>query len=323
MRVHDLEGPDALRCDLLEPPPLAERQVRIAVKAAGLNYPDLLMTRGGYQRRPDLPFAPGMEVSGVVLETGPGVTQVDVGQRVMAMGRSGGFSEQFVAAESATLPLPDGFSDEEGATFCVAGVTAHHALVDKAAISSADTCLIAGASGGVGLAAVQLAKARGARVIALASGDAKQAAVRRAGADHLIDYAADDIREAVRAATDGALATVVYDPVGGELAQTMLRCLGWNGLYLIIGFTSGAPARFETNKLLIKSHRVAGVRAGESHARAPHLAAAAFRELQERAAAGQMTPHVGETFALEDAAAALKRMEARGVVGRLAVLTGS
>ena len=315
-----LEGPDSLEVRSLPAPELGPQDVRIAVKAAGANFPDLLMTRGGYQLRPDLPFVPGMEAAGDVIEIGRDVTGLKPGDRVMAQLRLGGFAEQAVAPAAQMFPLSDALSYEEGAAWYVAATTAWHALHDKAQLRPDETVLVLGASGGVGMAAVQLARHMGATVIGLASSEAKCTTIRAAGADHAFLNDTPDLPDAVKAATGGKGVDVVYDPVGGPLAITATRTLGWGGRYLIVGFASGEIPKFPANHVLIKGYTVMGLRAGEATRRDPALAKRTRAALIDLAGQGVMRPTISHRFPLDQAGDALKALENRSVIGRAVVM---
>ena len=315
-----LEGPGSLEVQTLAVPPLAEKEVRIAVRAAGLNFPDLLMTRGGYQFRPDPPFVPGVEAAGDIIDVGPGVTRFARGDRVIAPVRMGAFAEQAVALEDALFHLPACFNYEEGATWFVSATTAWHALNDKANLQPGETLLVLGASGGVGMAAVQLGVHKGARVIGLASTPAKAAAIRAVGAEAVFLNDQADLIEAVKSATKGKGVDVVYDPVGGPLAYAATRMIGWNGRYLIVGFASGDIPSFPANHALIKGYSIMGLRAGEAVRRDPELGQRTHRALAELAEQGVMRPHISHRFALADAAKAFEAMDNRQIIGRAVVL---
>lgn len=315
-----LEGPDSLDIRTLPAPALGPQDVRIAVRAAGANFPDLLMTRGGYQLRPDLPFVPGMEAAGDVLEVGSDVADLKPGDRVMAQLRLGGFAEQAVAPAAQMFPLPDALSYEEGAAWYVAATTAWHALNDKAQIKPGENLLVLGASGGVGMAAVQLGKHMGANVIGLASSEAKLDAIRAAGADHAFLNDTPDLPDAVKAATGSKGIDVVYDPVGGPLAIAATRTLGWGGRYLIVGFASGEIPKFPANHVLIKGYTVMGLRAGEATRRDPELGLRTRAALIDLARQAVMRPAISHRFPLEQAGDALKALENRSVIGRAVVM---
>lgn len=315
-----LEGPDSLEIRSLPCPPLAAGEVRIAIRAAGANFPDLLMTRGGYQLRPELPFVPGMEAAGDVIDVGGGVTNFKPGDRVMAQLRLGAFAEQAVASSAQMFPLPDALTYEEGAAWYVAATTAWHALHDKAQIQPGETLLVLGASGGVGMAAVQLGKHMGAKVIGLASSEAKLDAIRAAGADHAFLNDTPDLPDIVKATTGGKGVDVVYDPVGGPLANTATRTFGWGGRYLIVGFASGEIPKFAANHVLIKGYTVMGLRAGEATRRDPALGVRTRAALIDLAQQGVMRPAISHRFPLDQAGDALKALESRSVIGRAVVM---
>jgi NADPH:quinone reductase len=315
-----LTGPGALRIETREPVALGADDVRVAVRAAGLNFPDLLMTYGKYQFRPDPPFVPGMEMAGEVIEVGSNVTAFKASDRVMGGGKGGAFAEQMVVDAAALKPLPQALSFEEGACWHAAAITAWHALHDKASLQAGESVLILGASGGVGMAALKLAKHKGAMVIATASSLAKREAVLAAGADHALDPADPELAATVKALTGGAGVAVVYDPVGGDLALTATRAIAWGGRYLIVGFASGTIPSFPANHAMIKGYSLIGLRAGESSRRDPELAARSRVALQELAEQGVMRPHISHRFSLDEAADALKVLETRSVIGRAVVV---
>ncbi|MEH6716349.1 NADPH:quinone oxidoreductase family protein [Parasphingorhabdus flavimaris] len=315
----DLTGPDSIEIQTRLPRPLTSGEVRIAVKAAGLNFPDLLMTRGKYQFRPDPPFIPGLEAAGEVLEVAPDVQNFRPGDRVMAGGKGGALAEQWIVSEAAISPLPDALSFAEGACWQSAASTAWHALVARGHLQPGETVLVLGASGGVGMAAVKMAKHIGATVFGVASNEEKREAVHRAGADHLLDSADKDLAAKIKALTDGKGVDVVYDPVGGDLAITATRAIGWDGRYLIVGFASGVVPSFPANHVMIKTYSLIGVRAGEGPRRDPELAKRQTAALRELAQKGVMRPHISHRFSLADAAQALAVLERREAIGRVVV----
>lgn len=318
----DLKGPSALEVRSLDVAPLKPGEVRIAVRAAGINFPDLLMTTGGYQFRPDPPYVPGMEIAGDVLEVAADIDGLRPGDKVMAQMRLGGFAEQAIVPVDAVMPLPPQFSYEEGASWYVAATTAWHALHDKAEIQPGQTMLVLGAAGGVGMAAVQLGKHLGARIIGLASTQDKCAAVIAAGADSAFLNDQPDLLDAVRAAAGPDGVQIVYDPVGGPLAQLATRSFGWGGRYLIVGFASGEIPKFAANHVLIKGYTVMGLRAGEAGRRDPALGARNRAALKALAAEGVMRPHVSHRFSLAEAGAALQALAERKVTGRAVIMPG-
>ncbi|MFM7027314.1 MAG: NADPH:quinone oxidoreductase family protein [Chakrabartia sp.] len=299
---------------------MGEKEVRIAVRAAGLNFPDLLMTKGGYQFRPDPPFVPGVEAAGDIVEIGPGVARFAVGDKVIAPVRMGAFAEQAVALEDALFRLPPVFSYEEGACWFVSATTAWHALNDKADIQPGETLLVLGASGGVGMAAVQLGVHKGARVIGLASSKAKAQAIRAAGAEAAFLNDQPDLIDAVKAATGGKGVDVVYDPVGGPLATAATRMIGWNGRYLVVGFASGEIPNFPANHALIKGYSIMGLRAGEAVRRDPALGLRTHKALADLAELGVMRPHISHRVPLDEAGKVFAAMEERAIIGRAVIL---
>ena len=317
-----LDGPAAIQIRDQPRRALGPGEVRIAVRAAGVNFPDLLMTRGLYQFRPDPPFVGGIEVAGIVSEALGEVPGFAVGDAVMAALRGGGFAEEIIVEASALSALPPALNFEEGAAYRAAAITALHALVDRGALRSGEALLVLGASGGVGMAAVQLGKHLGAVVIAAASTPEKRAATLAAGADHALDPAAEGFVDNVKALTGGRGIDVVYDPVGGDLSTQATRTLGWGGRFLIVGFASGTIPRFPANHALIKGYSLIGLRAGEAARHDPALGSRNTATLAEFAATGVMRPHISHRFALDQTADALRALEARAVIGRAVVVMG-
>ncbi len=315
----ELTGPASISIQTQIPRPLTSGEVRIAVKAAGLNFPDLLMTQGKYQFRPDPPFVPGLEAAGEVIEVAADVQSVKPGDRVMAGGKGGALAEQWIVSAAAVSPLPKALSFIEGACWQAAASTAWHALVERGRLQPGETVLVVGASGGVGMAAVKMAKHIGATVIGTGSNEEKLEAIHHAGADHLLDPADRELATKIKALTDGKGVDVVYDPVGGDLALTATRAIAWNGRYLVVGFASGIIPSFPANHVLIKTYSLIGVRAGESPRRDPALAKRQSAALRELAAKGAMRPHISHRFPLNDAAKALSVLERREAIGRVIV----
>ena len=315
-----LTGPDAIRIEERAALLLPDGEVRIAVRAAGVNFPDLLMTYGKYQFRPDPPFVPGMEIAGEVIEIGKGVTGIQHGDHVMAGAKGGGFAEQMTVPAAATMPLPSALDFEEGACWRGGATTAWHAFHDKAALLPGEAVLVLGASGGVGMAAVKLAKHLGALVIGTASSEAKRAAILVAGADHALDPAARDLADQVKALTRGTGANIVFDPVGGDLSIRATRAIAWGGRFLIVGFASGSIPAFPANHALIKGYSLIGLRAGEAGRRDPALAARNRDILAELAEQGVMRPHISHRFPLDQTADALRALQNRNVIGRAVIV---
>lgn len=311
--------PEVLRIEEFVPVPLQASQVRVAVRAAGINFPDILMTAGEYQLKPELPFTPGMEAAGDVTEVADDVTGVRPGDRVNVKLRHGAFADEVIVAPSQLTPLPSIFDYAEGATFLAAHGTAHHALVDRARIKPGEVLLVHGAGGGVGLAAVEVGKLLGAVVIAVASSQDKLDVARARGADHGLLYGDGPFREAVKGLTDGRGADVVFDPVGGEVFEQSLRCINWDARLLVIGFTGGIGVA-KTNLVLIKGASVLGVRAGEAARRDPAQGAARITALLRWAEAGKIRPHISHRLPLEDVARAMRLLIERKAIGRVALM---
>lgn len=315
-----LSGPCAIEVQDIPREALAAGWVRVAVRAAGVNFPDYLLTRGEYQLRLEPPFTPGMEVAGVVIEVGDSTKRVKVGDRVIAFTRVGGFAEEVVVPVNSVMPLPKPFSFAEGACFSVASQTAFHALVQRGDLKAGETVLILGATGGVGMAAVQLASHLGARVIAVGSNDEKLAEARVAGAEALVNYRTGNLVDEVRKLTNSV--DIVLDMVGGSLATQAARLLGWGGRFLIVGFASGEVPSFAGNLALLKGYSIIGVRAGEAARLAPEAFAAANKSLLGMVLAGALKPHISHSFPLEQAASALLALSDRQVTGRVVILNG-
>ncbi len=295
-------------------------QVAIDVKAAGVNFPDVLIIQGKYQFKPELPFTPGSELSGVVRAVGEGVTSPAVGDKVIAFTSSGAFAQQIVVAAQAVMPMPPGMDFDTGAAVTLTYGTSHHAVVDRAALQAGETMLVLGAAGGVGLAAIEIGKALGARVIAAASSEEKLAVCREHGADATINYATEDLREAIKAATGGKGPDVIYDPVGGEYAEAAFRSIGWRGRYLVVGFANGEIPKLPFNLALLKGASIVGVFWGEYAKREPAANARAMRQLMGWMAEGKIRPHISARYPLEQTAQALNDMAARKVTGKVVIV---
>lgn len=321
VRVHELTGPSALRLDTDVPDPtVGAGQVLIDVRAAGVNFPDILISRGMYQFKPTPPFSPGGEASGVVSAIGAGVTSVAVGDRVAVTLLYGAYAEKVVAPELAVVKLPDAVSFEVGAATLLTYATTLHALADRAALQKGETLLVLGAAGGVGIAAVELGALMGARVIAAASSDEKLAFCREHGASEVINYAAEDLKERVKTLTSGHGVDVVYDPVGGSLAETALRGTAWQGRYLVIGFASGDIPKIPLNLVLLKGCQIVGVFWGSFAMREPAKNRAHADQIFRWVAEGKLRPAIDLVLPFERASEALDRLDARKVKGKL-VLT--
>jgi len=320
VRIHELIGPSGLRVDDVPDLTASTGQVVIDVKAAGVNFPDILITHGTYQFKPSPPFSPGGEVAGVVRAIGSGVTSVAVGDRVAATTLYGGYAEQLAVPELAVVKLPDAVSFEIGAATLLTYATTHHALADRAALKSGETLLVLGAAGGVGIAAVELGKLTGARVIAAASTDDKLAFCREHGASEGINYTTEDLKERIKALTGGNGVDVVYDPVGGPLAETALRGTAWQGRYLVVGFASGDIPKIPLNLVLLKGCQIMGVFWGSFAMREPAKNRAHAAQLFAWIAEGKLRPAVDAVLPFTQAAEALQRLERREVKGKLVLV---
>jgi len=315
----ELGPPDRLRLESFESSPLAPGQVRVAIRAAGINFPDVLMAAGQYQLKPELPFTPGVEAAGDVAEV-KDADGVAVGDRVIVKLRHGAYADEVVVVPSQLTRLPSTFDYAEGATFLAAHGTAYHGLIDRGQVREGEVLLVHGAGGGVGLAAVEIGKLLEATVIAAASSEEKLDVAKARGADHLVLYSREPFRDAVKRITDGRGADVVYDPVGGQIFEDSIRCIAWGARLLVIGFTGGIGMA-RTNLLLIKGASVLGVRAGEAVRRNPGLGEVRIRTLLEWAEQGKIRPNVSHRLPLEDFAAAMQLLVDRKAIGRVALMT--
>jgi NADPH2:quinone reductase len=320
VRVHELKGPEGLRVDELDAPDVGAGEVAIAVRAAGVNFPDVLLTYGKYQFKPPTPFVPGGEVAGVVAAVGPGVEDVKVGERVAATMIHGAFAERVVVPEPSVVKVPDAVGFEHAAATLLTYLTTIHALVDRAALKPGETLLVLGASGGVGTAAVQLGKLLGARVIAAAGSAEKLAYCTSQGADAVIDYATEDLKERVKALTHGRGADVVYDAVGGPWSEPALRAIAWEGRHLVIGFAAGDIPRLPLNLALLKGCQIVGVFWGQFAMREPLKNRKNGEQVLRWIAEGKLAPHVDRVLPFAQATEALRALERREVRGKL-VLT--
>jgi NADPH:quinone reductase len=315
--VRELGSPESLRLETFASVPLAAGQVRVAIHAAGINFPDILMAAGEYQLKPPLPFTPGVEAAGDIVEVND-AKGVAVGDRVIVRMRHGAYSDEAVATPSQLVRLPSTFDYAEGATFLAGHGTAYHALIDRGQVKPGEVLLVHGAGGGVGLAAVEMGKMLGATVIAAASSEEKLEIAKQRGADHLVLYAREPFRDAVKRSTDGRGVDVVFDPVGGEVFENSMRCIAWGARLLVIGFTGGIGLA-RTNLLLIKGASVLGVRAGEAVRQNPRLGEARIKELTDWAEAGKIRPNVSHRVPLEDYARAMRLLIDRKAIGRVAL----
>jgi NADPH2:quinone reductase len=294
-------------------------EVRICNEAWGVNFVDYLMCQGGYQLRPEPPFIPGMESAGRVTALGDGIEGIKIGDAFMAGHRPGAFAEETCVPVGRLIPIADGMNMAEAAGFRSAFITAYHGLLQGGRLQMGETALIHGAAGGMGHAAVQIAKRLGATVVATASGEEKLRALRSLGADHAIEYD-DGFRDAVKDLTGGRGADVIFDPIGGNVFDESMRCLNWGARIVIVGFTAGRPALAKTNHILIKGASVTGIRAGEFGRRNPDAAAQNLETLLSWAAAGDIRTHISHRFPLDGIADAFHAIADRKVIGK-AVLT--
>jgi NADPH:quinone reductase len=313
-------GVDALTWTELPTPQPKAGEVLIEIKAASLNFPDLLIVQNKYQIKPPLPFVPGAEYAGLVAAVGDGVTHLKVGQPVACLSGTGGFGTHTIAPAALCMPLPDKFPFVDAAAFIMIYATSHHALIDRAQLKAGETVLILGAAGGVGTAAIQIAKAVGAKVIAAASTAEKCALCTSAGADATINYSTENLKDAVRALTDGKGAEVIYDPVGGDFTEPAFRTIAWRGRYLVVGFASGPIPSLPLNLPLLKGASVVGVFWGDFAKKEPKANAAMMMELAQWYGQGKIKPIIDSIMPMADLKAAYAHMGSRGVMGKLVMV---
>jgi NADPH:quinone reductase len=315
-------GPEKLAVENVASAPVGEGMVRIAVQAAGINFADLLLISGQYQEKPAFPFTPGMEASGTVTEAGAGVSAFKPGDRVMALTGTGAYAEEVVVDAGRVYKIPDKMDFVSAAGFPVTYGTSHGAFDWRAHLKPGEWLLVHGAAGGVGLTAVEIGKVMGAKVIACAGSPEKLEIARQHGADHLIDYSREDIRERVKAITGGLGADVVYDPVGGEAFDASLRSIAWGGRIIIIGFASGRIPQIPANILLVKNMDVIGFYWGSHQARKPELLRDSYTKLLGWFEEGKLRPHVSAQFKLKDVALALDMLRQRKSTGKVVLVNG-
>ena len=296
-------------------------QVLISVQACGVNFPDTLIIQGKYQFKPDLPFSPGGEISGVVKQAGYDVAILKIGDRVIAFSTWGGFAEELVVDQTRTVIISDKMDYERASAFVLTYGTSYHALKDRAHLREGETLLILGASGGVGLAAIQLGKAMGATVIAAASNPEKLSACPENGADYVINYAQDDLRQSVKEITKGRGVDVIYDPVGGSFSEKALRDMSWGGRFLVVGFAAGEIPKVPLNIPLLKGCSVVGVFWGEFTKREPDLNKQNNQELMDLFDQGKISPHIHRVYPLEKAGEALNELLQKRVIGKVVLST--
>ena len=308
--------PESLVIEDIEPLKPGKGQVVISVKACGVNFPDTLIIQGKYQSRPPFPFIPGNEVAGTVKEIGEGVERVKVGDQVMAFTGLGGFAEEVIADTAHLIPMPHGMDFITASAFVLTYGTSHHALKDRAQLKPGETLLVLGASGGVGLAAVELGKVMGAHIIAAASTSEKLEVSKQHGADEVINYGAEDLKDRVKQLTAGKGVDVAFDPVGGNYSESVLRGMAWNGRFLVIGFAAGDIPRIPLNLPLLKGCSIVGVFWGTFTQREPEHNSENLQELLTWFSEGKLKPHISATYPLENAAQALNDIMNRKVTGK-------
>ncbi len=313
-------GVDALNWKELPTPQPKAGEVLISIKAASLNFPDLLIVQNKYQFKPALPFVPGSEYAGVIEAVGAGVHHLKPGQHVACLSGTGGFATHAIAAASICMPLPSEFPFVDAAAFIMIYGTSYHALLDRAQLKAGETVLVLGAAGGVGTSAIQIARNAGARVIAAASSDEKCALCKSLGADATINYSTENLRDAIKALTNGKGPDVIYDPVGGDFSEPAFRSIAWRGRYLVVGFAAGAIPALPLNLALLKGASIVGVFWGDFAKREPQANAAMMAELAQWYTSGKIKPVIDSTMPMAELKAAYAHMGSRGVKGKLVMV---
>ena len=313
-------GVDALTWTELPTPQPKAGEVLLEIKAASLNFPDILIVQNKYQMKPPLPFIPGSEYAGIVQAVGEGVTHLKLGQAVACLSGTGGFATHTIAPAAMCMPLPAGFPMVDAAAFIMIYATSHHALVDRAQLKAGETVLVLGAAGGVGTSAIQIAKAMGARVIAAASTQEKCDLCKSIGADATINYSTENLREAIKALTNGKGPDVIYDPVGGDFAEPAFRSIAWRGRYLVVGFASGPIPALPFNLALLKGASIVGVFWGDFARKEAKANAAMMGELAQWYVQGKIKPVIDRAMPMAELKAAYARMGSRGVMGKLVMV---
>ena len=315
--VNEWCQPEDLKIGELPSPELGAGQVRIRVRAASVNFADILMVQGQYQEKPPFPFAPGGEASGDVIEVGDGVTHLKVGDRVAALCGSGGYAEEVVAPAMSVAPIPDSMDYVTAAAFTITYGTSHVGLAHRGKLQAGETLLVHGAAGGVGLTAVELGKLMGATVIATAGSEEKLALTRQYGADYTINYREQDFRTIVKEITGGKGADVIYDPVGGKVFDESLRCIAWEGRLIVVGFASGRIPKAPANYLLVKNCSVVGLYWGAYARKDPKVLLGSMRQLYQWYGEGKLKPHVSAKLPLENAVEAMQLLQSRQSTGKV------
>ena len=314
--------PESLVIEEVDPLKPGKGQVVISVKACGVNFPDTLIIQGKYQSKPPFPFIPGSEVAGIVKELGEGVDTFNVGTRVMAFIGMGGFAEEAIADASHIIPMPHTLDFATASAFLLTYGTSHHALKDRAQLHPGETLLVLGAAGGVGLATVEIGKVMGARVIAAASSDEKLEVCKQHGADEVINYSTEDLRDRIKQLTGGKGVDVAFDPLGGDYSEPVLRSMAWGGRFLVIGFAAGDIPRIPLNLPLLKACSIVGVFWGSFMERDPKHGRENIHELITWMNEGKLKPHVSATYSLEQVSDALKNLMERKVTGKAVLVAG-
>ena len=313
-------GPvESHKVEEIEDPRAEAGQVVVDVKAAGVSFPDVLIVQGKYQFQPPFPFSPGGEIAGVISETGEGVVDWKVGDRVIAMTGNGGIAEKVVAFEMTLMPLPETMDFKDGAAFPLNYGTTYHALKQRGQLQAGETLLVTGAGGGVGTTAIEIGKAMGARVIAAASTDEKLEIAKNLGADEVINYSDGELKEKVKALTDGLGADVIYDPIGGDIFMQCMRCINWKGRVLVIGFASGPIPEVPTNLALLKGCSIVGVFWGRFTGAEPEENFQNFNELFALHAKGKLKQQFTKCYSLDDTAEAISSLENRKATGKVVI----
>ena len=303
----------------VELPKMGEKQVRIQIKACSLNFPDTLIIQGLYQFKPKLPFTPGSDISGIVLEVGSKVKHLNVGDEVLGFTLTGGFAEEAVVDAKTIFPKPPNMAFPIAASFLLAYGTSYHGLVDRAKLKEGETIVVLGASGGVGLAAVEIAKQLGATVIAAASTDEKLELCKKHGADLIINYSKEDLKLRIKELTDGKGTDVIYDPVGGKYAESALRAIAWEGRYLVVGFATGEIPKMPLNLTLLKGCQIVGVFWGSFAMKNPEKNMENSHQLMNWYTEKKVKPHIHKLYSLKETPQALEEMMARKVLGKVVV----
>ncbi|CAA0121966.1 Quinone oxidoreductase 1 [Halioglobus japonicus] len=317
-REHGLPDKLELATDWAEPE-VGEHDILIDVKAAGLNFPDVLMIQGKYQMQPEMPFIPGGECAGVVAAVGPKVSRFKVGDKVISAGGSGAFCEKIAVHELGAFPMPDGLDFEQAAGVSITYFTSYYALKQRADLQPGETLLVLGAAGGVGTSAIELGKQMGAKVIAAASTDEKLELCKKLGADEVINYSKENLKDAIKALTDGKGVDVVYDPVGGDYAEPAIRGMAWNGRYLVIGFASGPIPKIALNLTLLKGCSLVGVFWGRFAGEEPEVNLENIEALWELFSSGKISPVVTDSFPIEQYEEAFNCMIERRARGKVII----